>query len=210
MILPVFDRFGFFRVSSGLGFLVWVKCRGLREVIVHLILVLSRSGRNDMVTLSFNKMKLVIANGPMFVRPIVVISRRSDGEDRNGQQTRDVEQHCLFPALKHPAISLLSLFLFSNQSQPECEKPQNATKAMAKSGGRPSSASFITQRSGSGTILRIKLENFMCHSNLQIEFGEWVNFITGQNGSKCFAKVLIFSSLNRSNYLIESWVSSEF
>lgn len=23
----------------------------------------------------------------------------------------------------------------------------------------------------------------MCHSNLQIEFGEWVNFITGQNGS---------------------------
>ncbi|KAF2532951.1 hypothetical protein F2Q70_00032515 [Brassica cretica] len=38
-------------------------------------------------------------------------------------------------------------------------------------------------RSGSGTILRIKLENFMCHSNLQIEFGEWVNFITGQNGS---------------------------
>ncbi|KAL0738401.1 hypothetical protein Bca4012_014611 [Brassica carinata] len=55
---------------------------------------------------------------------------------------------------------------------------------MAKSGGRPSSASFITQRSGSGTILRIKLENFMCHSNLQIEFGEWVNFITGQNGKR--------------------------
>ncbi|KAH0934870.1 hypothetical protein HID58_011987 [Brassica napus] len=53
---------------------------------------------------------------------------------------------------------------------------------MAKSGARPS-ASFIKQRSGSGTILRIKLENFMCHSNLQIEFGEWVNFITGQNGS---------------------------
>ncbi|XP_010523157.1 PREDICTED: structural maintenance of chromosomes protein 6B-like [Tarenaya hassleriana] len=42
---------------------------------------------------------------------------------------------------------------------------------------------FINQRSGSGTILRIRLENFMCHSNLQIEFGEWVNFITGQNGS---------------------------
>ncbi|VVB13603.1 unnamed protein product [Arabis nemorensis] len=53
---------------------------------------------------------------------------------------------------------------------------------MAKSGARLGD-SFIKQRSGSGTILRIKLENFMCHSNLQIEFGEWVNFITGQNGS---------------------------
>ncbi|XP_010483816.1 PREDICTED: structural maintenance of chromosomes protein 6B [Camelina sativa] len=55
---------------------------------------------------------------------------------------------------------------------------------MAKSGARTrSSDSFIQQRSGSGTILRIKVENFMCHDNLQIEFGEWVNFITGQNGS---------------------------
>ncbi|GAB2284966.1 hypothetical protein Dimus_019421 [Dionaea muscipula] len=34
-----------------------------------------------------------------------------------------------------------------------------------------------------GTISRIRLENFMCHSNLQIEFGDYVNFITGQNGS---------------------------
>ncbi|ESQ40700.1 hypothetical protein EUTSA_v10012532mg [Eutrema salsugineum] len=39
------------------------------------------------------------------------------------------------------------------------------------------------QHSGSGKILRLRLENFMCHSNLEIEFGEWVNFITGQNGS---------------------------
>ncbi|OWM79445.1 hypothetical protein CDL15_Pgr022857 [Punica granatum] len=34
-----------------------------------------------------------------------------------------------------------------------------------------------------GIITRIRLENFMCHSNLEIELGEWVNFITGQNGS---------------------------
>ncbi|CAA3008732.1 structural maintenance of chromosomes 6B isoform X1 [Olea europaea subsp. europaea] len=34
-----------------------------------------------------------------------------------------------------------------------------------------------------GIISRIRLENFMCHSNLEIEFGDWVNFITGQNGS---------------------------
>ncbi|KAL9237139.1 hypothetical protein vseg_011725 [Gypsophila vaccaria] len=34
-----------------------------------------------------------------------------------------------------------------------------------------------------GIIRRIKLENFMCHSNLEIVFGDRVNFITGQNGS---------------------------
>ncbi|KAG8381534.1 hypothetical protein BUALT_Bualt06G0131700 [Buddleja alternifolia] len=34
-----------------------------------------------------------------------------------------------------------------------------------------------------GIISRIRLENFMCHSNLQIEFGDWINFVTGQNGS---------------------------
>ncbi|GAV68085.1 SMC_N domain-containing protein [Cephalotus follicularis] len=39
------------------------------------------------------------------------------------------------------------------------------------------------QRSGAGTIISIRLENFMCHSNLQIQLSEWVNFITGQNGS---------------------------
>ncbi|GAB2233566.1 hypothetical protein Droror1_Dr00002792 [Drosera rotundifolia] len=42
-------------------------------------------------------------------------------------------------------------------------------------GGRPSGPA--------GTIARIKLENFMCHENLQIEFDDHVNFITGQNGS---------------------------
>ncbi|RWR86686.1 structural maintenance of chromosomes protein 6B-like protein isoform X1 [Cinnamomum micranthum f. kanehirae] len=39
------------------------------------------------------------------------------------------------------------------------------------------------RRNGSGTVSRIRLENFMCHSSLQIELGECVNFITGQNGS---------------------------
>ncbi|KAK9665700.1 hypothetical protein RND81_14G129600 [Saponaria officinalis] len=34
-----------------------------------------------------------------------------------------------------------------------------------------------------GIIRRIKLENFMCHTSLEIEFGDRVNFITGQNGS---------------------------
>uniref|UniRef100_A0A0D9VF15 Rad50/SbcC-type AAA domain-containing protein n=1 Tax=Leersia perrieri TaxID=77586 RepID=A0A0D9VF15_9ORYZ len=36
---------------------------------------------------------------------------------------------------------------------------------------------------GAGTIARIRLENFMCHSSLHIELGQYVNFITGQNGS---------------------------
>ncbi|KAA8539788.1 hypothetical protein F0562_026480 [Nyssa sinensis] len=34
-----------------------------------------------------------------------------------------------------------------------------------------------------GIISKIRLENFMCHSNLQIELGDRVNFVTGQNGS---------------------------
>ncbi|KAL7001724.1 Structural maintenance of chromosomes protein 6A [Sarracenia purpurea var. burkii] len=38
-------------------------------------------------------------------------------------------------------------------------------------------------RSQAGIISKIRLENFMCHSNLEIEFGDWVNFITGRNGS---------------------------
>lgn len=38
-------------------------------------------------------------------------------------------------------------------------------------------------RSGAGIISRIRLENFMCHSCLQIDLGDRVNFITGQNGS---------------------------
>ncbi|XP_039048766.1 structural maintenance of chromosomes protein 6A-like [Hibiscus syriacus] len=44
---------------------------------------------------------------------------------------------------------------------------------------------FLRWRSkirGAGTDRRVSLENFMCHSSLEIEFGEWVNFITGQNG----------------------------
>ncbi|RAL37243.1 hypothetical protein DM860_004165 [Cuscuta australis] len=34
-----------------------------------------------------------------------------------------------------------------------------------------------------GIISKIRLENFMCHNNLEIDFGDSINFITGQNGS---------------------------
>ncbi|KAL6126943.1 hypothetical protein ACLB2K_074988 [Fragaria x ananassa] len=37
--------------------------------------------------------------------------------------------------------------------------------------------------SKAGIVQKIRLENFMCHTSLQIELGDWVNFITGQNGS---------------------------
>ncbi|KAK4385139.1 Structural maintenance of chromosomes protein 6B [Sesamum angolense] len=41
----------------------------------------------------------------------------------------------------------------------------------------------VPNRLQAGIISRIRLENFMCHSNLEIELGDWVNFVTGQNGS---------------------------
>ncbi|CAA0401302.1 unnamed protein product [Arabidopsis thaliana] len=54
---------------------------------------------------------------------------------------------------------------------------------MDEHGDHRQSNPFNDQQTSSGKILRIRLENFMCHSNLEIEFGDWVNFITGQNGS---------------------------
>lgn len=50
---------------------------------------------------------------------------------------------------------------------------------------RVSSQEASGSRVGSrtGTVARIRLENFMCHSSIQIELGDHVNFITGQNGS---------------------------
>ncbi|VAI42239.1 unnamed protein product [Triticum turgidum subsp. durum] len=41
-----------------------------------------------------------------------------------------------------------------------------------------------------GTISRIWLENFMCHSSLDIELGQHVNFIIGQNGKSAILTAL--------------------
>jgi len=49
-----------------------------------------------------------------------------------------------------------------------------------------------SQRGRAGTILKISVENFMCHSSLKTEFSEWVNFITGQNGSMCEETVILY------------------
>ncbi|XP_057456983.1 structural maintenance of chromosomes protein 6A-like [Lotus japonicus] len=46
----------------------------------------------------------------------------------------------------------------------------------------PPSSSRVSSPTA-GIIKRLRLENFMCHSNHETEFGKHVNFITGQNGS---------------------------
>lgn len=97
--------------------------------------------------------------------------------------THTSDTHPVFPSSRHkhsPFESLYGIFLSS------------ATKflGLRRGGKRMGDYRFISesgygpQRSGAGTITRVRLENFMCHSSLQIELGEWVNFITGQNGSK--------------------------
>ncbi|KAM7499521.1 hypothetical protein LguiA_023935 [Lonicera macranthoides] len=45
---------------------------------------------------------------------------------------------------------------------------------------QPMRAAYSPQ---AGIVSKIRLENFMCHSSLEIELGDRVNFITGQNGS---------------------------
>ncbi|KAJ1426545.1 SMCs flexible hinge superfamily [Sesbania bispinosa] len=45
------------------------------------------------------------------------------------------------------------------------------------------SSSRVSPSLQAGIIKRLRLENFMCHSNHETEFGSHVNFITGQNGS---------------------------
>ncbi|KAH6568645.1 hypothetical protein BASA60_008601 [Batrachochytrium salamandrivorans] len=41
----------------------------------------------------------------------------------------------------------------------------------------------VTDNSGLGTIERVELVNFMCHSYLQVSLGSKINFIVGHNGS---------------------------
>lgn len=78
-----------------------------------------------------------------------------------------------------PARSTLFLCPLTN---PRAFEREILGMAMGDSGVLPNRI-HGSSRSGAGTILRIRMENFMCHSNLRIELGEWVNFITGQNGS---------------------------
>ena len=36
---------------------------------------------------------------------------------------------------------------------------------------------------GNGTIMKVKVSNFMCHKNLEVDLGPRINFIVGENGS---------------------------
>jgi len=71
-----------------------------------------------------------------------------------------------------------------------CKNPGSSNQAMDDSRVFGDSNIPTTFRSGVGTISRIRLENFMCHDNLQIELDQWVNFVTGRNGSR-YIKTLI-------------------
>ena len=42
-----------------------------------------------------------------------------------------------------------------------------------------------------GIIVKIEMQNFMCHRKFTINLGRKVNFITGQNGSGTDAAILI-------------------
>lgn len=54
--------------------------------------------------------------------------------------------------------------------------------------------SMFIERPKAGIVKKIRLENFMCHNNLEIELGDRVNFITGQNGSKTLSLSLSIGS----------------
>jgi hypothetical protein len=58
-----------------------------------------------------------------------------------------------------------------------------------------SSSSRVSHSLEAGIIKKLRLENFMCHSNHETEFGNHVNVITGQNGSMLFSSSLITFTL---------------
>jgi len=54
---------------------------------------------------------------------------------------------------------------------------------MGKSEKRKAPEPGTEQVFGNGTIMKVKVTNFMCHQNLEVEFGPRINFIVGENGS---------------------------
>lgn len=76
---------------------------------------------------------------------------------------------------------------------------------MADSSVSSRSIPILHRRSSAGIIRNVRMENFMCHSHLQIELGEWVNFITGQNGSKPLSLSLsqcVYVFVSIANFLV--------
>ena len=48
---------------------------------------------------------------------------------------------------------------------------------------RFSARDLAIRPSGAGQVKEVKVTNFMCHSNMKVEFHPHVNFISGPNGS---------------------------
>lgn len=92
--------------------------------------------------------------------------------------------HCFPPSAPPPPSLLLFGCLGRWRIERSCLLPTEMEEP--ESPYQPSGAAPAF-RSGAGVISSIRMENFMCHSSLKIEFGDHVNFITGQNGSECFA-----------------------
>lgn len=42
-----------------------------------------------------------------------------------------------------------------------------------------------------GSVKSIRLKNFMCHSNLEFNFGDKMNLVVGRNGSKLVFKKIV-------------------
>jgi len=80
-------------------------------------------------------------------------------------------------------------------------------------GESSSRVSPTLQHPTAGIIKRLRLENFMCHTKHETEFGSHVNFITGQNGSPCSVFLLLnsvfslweFCVMYKEKYLVFVW-----
>ena len=110
-----------------------------------------------------------------------------------------------FPAKHSLSRSLFRAKIFSVLLSQGFRRPQenhkNQTPSMADSTISP------IQSPTAGIVKLIRLENFMCHSSLQIELGDRVNFITGQNGSKTSLSLYLsgFRILRSVSYNTFAW-----
>lgn len=77
----------------------------------------------------------------------------------------------------------------SYSQSPRMSQSQHAPQSQSQPESQSQSQSGAADKENydsvsGGWIMSMKLENFMCHKNLEVEFIPRVNFITGQNGSK--------------------------
>jgi DNA repair ATPase RecN len=61
--------------------------------------------------------------------------------------------------------------------------PDLSLSKMGKSEKRKAPEPDTVLEHGNGTILKVRVTNFMCHQHLEVELGPRINFIVGENGS---------------------------